>query len=280
MDKEYLIKYFKQKEGWELDENYDSACTLYFYKPLKHPDYQIIVEACLDINPNYINSIVFSHPDFFEDENLCLTKENIYLIDRVLHILEKVDQITLKKNILKSYLEASERFEQVYYPVLKDLGFVPWLDEVAGARDYESDSVFTYRFSYRLEIDSLMNKHLWIGIQDFLYNYIEDTIFWEKEDLFTLTKDEFHEKLVEELKNDSSTNFLFSMDPKHTANSRYYVLSLLDCIDDYKRNKKPKFEEIIDFNQIPDSYQHIIDEYNYYKILYEENNAAIEKKRK
>lgn len=279
MNKEYLIKYFKQKEGWKIDDYNDDNYILYFYKPLEYSDHQISVEAFLDIDENFINNIVFSHSEFYDDENLSLSQENVYLLDRILSILE-TDQVTLKKHILKSYLKASERFEQIYYPVLKELTFTPWLDEVAGAKDYESDSVFTYRFSYKLNIKSLISKNLWIGAQDFQYNYIEDTIYWENEDLFILTKEEFYEKLVKNLKNDSSTSFLFSTDPKHTANSRYYVLSLLDCIDDYKRNKKPMLEEIIDFNQIPDSYQHVIEEYNYYKILYEENNAAIEEKRK
>lgn len=277
MRKEDIIEYFENRKDWKYEIDNDLDYSLLFYKSVGiNEDEQITVEVRFD-DRDYVHNIVFTHSNFCEDEELIISGENIYLLNRVINILE-TDQISLKKHILKSYLKASERFEQIYYPVLKELSFTPWLDEIAGAIDYGSDSVFTYRFSYKLNIKNSISK-LCIGAQDFKYNYIEDTIFWENEDLFILTKEEFYEKLVKNLKNDSSTSFLFSTDPKHTANSRYYVLSLIDCIDDYKRNKKPsKLEEIIDFNQIPDSYKHILEEYNYYKFLYEENNAAIKEK--
>ena len=148
--------------------------------------------------------------------------------------------------------------------------------------DSYGDKIFTNRFVYT-HIDTSY-------FIEFEYNYIKDTLEYIEEgcrikidDVFLFTQKEFHEQLLEILKSNPETFYLFSNDPKHTKYTYYVVDCLIDGIkflEEYNRlppishstekEKKFMYDESDEqwYKHVPKQYEHYIFKYESLKEKY------------
>jgi hypothetical protein len=269
------IKKFFKERNWELDkESSEEGYSLYFRKRCEEMEEENYLTAfiLLEEGSDDIQRIEFESPRIYDDYGyLCLEEERLCLLHKVIQIIES-DAITLKKNILRNYLEAIERFEKIYLPALIDLnlGYMPSEDQLISP-GFDVTTIFSYHFIYQVKGCAAS------GI-NFYYDYVEDTIYFDRDkELFVLTPEEFQEEVILILKNDRRTEYLISNDPKHTKNTYYQVCLLLDLIDMYNKGKCPKMDviKLLDLeNNIPEKYQNILITYELAKEQYEKNSKT------
>lgn len=88
-----------------------------------------------------------------------------------------------------------------------------------------------------------------------------------KEDLCTLSPEEFEKRLIEYMKNDSLSlkfDYIFDKDPNHTKDSYIEILKLVSAVRYLEGKKFCEFytKEDIDFSKIPEKDKELVERYN------------------
>lgn len=275
MTRKEIFKFFEDKEEWKFCEEDNSVIEelICFQKVLiSDQDEYINIFFEFRENSEVTHRISIVHPFITGwGEIVLYNDEETFLFPRVFKLINS-DTQSAKMMFLEDYLNATKKFKEQYEDVLLDYNFIPSYD---GLLSFEpSDKPLNIYFNYSSDF---------VGPTIvFTYSFLEDTIYFDHIgyssndpiDLFTYSKEDFKKLFEEELRNDIRTEHLLSKDPKLTKNSYKIYLILLDHIKAYEKGIKPydkNEEKLIDFDQIPNKWEHLYYQYIYLKEEYEKN---------
>lgn len=300
--KKILDKVCKEENGW-IKENETEDTNILYSKPLlsdsvsydqKYITIEIIQEEDWeedeenDIISFVISEIIISHPFFGEENPIIFNRDEDIIISlpKFLNILNK-NLIDIKLEILKKYIEITEKFKSNYESILLDLGFISYRDSTLtenlfNSYGYNSSSIFKNKFEYIHKETSTILVFVYDYLTDDLYCFLNDS-FDSISDIFLLTVEEFYISISTIMSKEQRLEYLFSSDPKYTKYTYNIINSLMDGITMLgEHNRFPRvskndlfrYDETDKewYNHIPKKYEKLINKYESLKQKYYDDN--------
>ena len=247
--KKILDKVCKKEDGWIIENETEDTNILYS-KPLlsdsvvaynqKYITIEIIqeedweVEEEGDIISFVISEIIISHPFLGEENPVIFNRDEDIVISlpKFLNILNK-NLIDIKLEILKKYIDITEKFKSTYEPILLDFGFISYRDSALTENLFSSygynSPIFKNKFEYIHKETSIILVFTYDYLTDDLYCFLNDS-FESINDIFLLTVQEFYISISTIMSKEQRFEYLLSSDPKHTKYTYNIVNSLMDGI--------------------------------------------------